>query len=125
MAVVSDERSWWPPTRGDVAAGACWVGALFCFGLATFAAIDDQWGAAVVLAFIGVFAVAMPRMVGKWLLRAAGNEARGEFQRPDATTIPAQGSITERPQPPAVGPGGESGGPPSAPPESSTESDEG
>jgi hypothetical protein len=120
MAMVSGER---PPGRVDVIEAVSLALAVFaalaCFGLAGYAGIvAGEWGAASGLAFLGVFSAATPRLVGKWRIKAFGNEAEGEFARPTATVITA-------PQPPAALDPPAQGGPPGRIPESSTESDEG
>ncbi len=75
----------WPPTRSDLFAVLCAFVVIYCV-------VSDLWEPLASLALIiCVFAVAFPRMTGKWRVGGAPPMVEGEFERrPSSPELPPE-----------------------------------
>jgi hypothetical protein len=65
----------WPPTRADVFGVLCAFVVVYCM-------VERTWQPLASLALIiGAFAVALPRMIGRWRVSGTPPLVEGEFSR--------------------------------------------
>jgi hypothetical protein len=72
----------WPPTRTDMFGVLCAFVVVYCL-------VERTWQPLASLALvIGAFAVALPRMIGRWRVGGAPPLVEGEFSRQAAAQAP-------------------------------------